>query len=89
MIGKCGVITTTVIHMKNQSYIQNPGLKPGIGLIRISSFAVNTKLELVEALAKLKKQGMKSLILDLQENGGGYLEASVGVASQFLEKVRQ
>ena len=70
------------LHSVDASYM----IRPGIGLIRISSFAVNTKLELVEALAKLKKQGMKSLILDLQENGGGYLEASVGVASQFLEK---
>ncbi len=70
------------LHSVDAAYM----IRPGIGLIRISSFAVNTKLELIEALVKLEKQGMKSLILDLQENGGGYLEAAVGVASQFLEK---
>ena len=70
------------LHSIDAAYI----IRPGIGLIRISSFAVGTKTELEEALTKLKKEGMKSLILDLQGNGGGYLEASVGVASQFLNK---
>ena len=70
------------LHSVDAAYM----IRPKVGFIRISSFAVNTKLELIEALNKLTKQGMKSLILDLQENGGGYLEAAVGVASQFLEK---
>lgn len=62
------------LHSIDAAYI----IRPGIGLIRISSFAVGTKTELEEALTKLKKEGMKSLILDLQGNGGGYLEAAVG-----------
>jgi carboxyl-terminal processing protease len=70
------------LHSVDAAYM----IRPKVGFIRISSFAVNTKLELIEALNKLTKQGMKNLILDLQENGGGYLEAAVGVASQFLEK---
>ena len=70
------------LHSVDAAYM----IRPNIGFIRISSFAVNTKFELIEALNKWQKQGMKSLILDLQENGGGYLEAAVGVASQFLEK---
>ncbi|MBQ0080257.1 MAG: S41 family peptidase [Alistipes sp.] len=61
-------------------------IRPGVGLIRITNFAVDTKKELVEAIEKLRHKGMKSLILDLQQNGGGYLDAAVGVASEFLEK---
>lgn len=61
-------------------------VRPGIGLIRISSFAATTGKEVQEAIDKLKKKGMKNLILDLQENGGGYLNAATDVASQFLPK---
>ncbi len=61
-------------------------IQPGIGLIRISNFAVSTRQEVREAIQKLKKQGMESLILDLQQNGGGYLEAANGVASEFLNE---
>lgn len=70
------------LHSIDAAYI----IRPGIGLIRINNFAVSTRTELEEALTKLKKQGMKSLVLDLLSNGGGYLEAAVGVASQFLAK---
>ena len=34
----------------------------------------------------LKEQGMKDLILDLQDNGGGYLQAAVQIANEFLQK---
>lgn len=61
-------------------------VRPGIGLIRVSSFAATTGKEVQEAIDKLKKKGMKSLILDLEENGGGYLNAATDVASQFLKE---
>lgn len=54
------------------------------GYIRITRFAENTDEEVGEALAKLKKQGMKNLIIDLQDNGGGILGASTDIASRFL-----
>lgn len=57
-----------------------------IGYIRISRFAATTGDEFAQALSKLKKKGMKSLILDLQGNGGGYLEAAISMANQLLEK---
>jgi carboxyl-terminal processing protease len=37
-------------------------------------------------MSDLKKQGMKDLVLDLQENGGGYLQAAADIASEFLSK---
>ena len=39
-----------------------------------------------ESMKRLQQQGMKSLILDLQENGGGYLHAAVKIADEFLQK---
>ena len=61
-------------------------LRPGVGYIRISSFGATTYDEFMSSLKQLQKDGMKSLVLDLQENGGGYLKAAVDVANEFLEK---
>jgi carboxyl-terminal processing protease len=57
---------------------------PETGYIKISKFADTTVEEFKEALAKLKAQGMQSLILDLSGNGGGYLNRAVGLADEFL-----
>lgn len=57
-----------------------------IGYIRINNFGATTIDEFGDALKKLSKQGMKDLILDLQGNGGGFLNAAVGLANEFLEK---
>ena len=54
------------------------------GLIRFSNFAVTTHQEVVEAIRKLKGQGMKNLILDVTQNGGGFLQAAAEIASEFL-----
>ena len=57
-----------------------------VGYIRITSFGANTHKEFVTKLDSLKNRGMKSLILDLQGNGGGYLSAAVDIANEFLER---
>lgn len=54
------------------------------GYIRINKFAVETAKEFRDALAKLQKQGLKNLIIDLEENGGGFLNASVELLSELL-----
>ncbi|MCR4920266.1 MAG: S41 family peptidase [Bacteroidaceae bacterium] len=59
---------------------------PTIGLIRFNNFAETTHKEILQALEKLKSQGMTDLIIDLQQNGGGYLQAAADIASEFLEK---
>lgn len=56
------------------------------GYIKLSRFAATTDEEFRDALQKLKKQGMKNLILDLQANGGGYLVAAIDLADEFLSK---
>ena len=61
-------------------------LKDKIGYIRINRFGATTHEEFKKALAELKKLGMKDLVLDLQGNGGGYLNAAIDLANEFLEK---
>ncbi|MCR4583457.1 MAG: S41 family peptidase [Prevotella sp.] len=60
-------------------------LRPGIGYIRIGSFGQATHEEFLSALMDLQQQGMQKLVLDLQENGGGYLKAAVDIADEFLQ----
>jgi carboxyl-terminal processing protease len=64
-------------------YMLDPEKK--IGYVRISSFIQNTTEELKHALAELKEQGMKALILDLRDNPGGLLSAAVEVSDLFVE----
>jgi len=59
-------------------------VSPKVGYIKISRFADNTVEEFKAALAKLKDQGMESLVLDLQDNGGGYLNRAVELGDEFL-----
>ena len=62
-------------------------LRPEVGYIRIGNFGATTHEEFVKSLQKLQKLGMKSLVLDLQENGGGYMKAAVDVANEFLQSL--
>jgi len=61
-------------------------LSPGIGYIKISRFASTTDADFRTALAKLKAQGLKKLVLDIRENGGGYLNTATAMADEFLPK---
>ena len=57
-----------------------------IGYIKVNRFGATTHEEFMEAFNKLQKQGMKDLILDLQGNGGGYLNIAIDLANEFLDK---
>lgn len=59
-------------------------LNPTTGYIKINRFAESTFDEFEAGLTKLKEQGAKSLIIDLRDNGGGYLEQAVAIADEFL-----
>lgn len=59
-------------------------IQPRTGYIRINRFGATTAEEFIEALKELQKQGMDDLILDLQGNGGGYLNAAIDLANEFL-----
>ncbi|HUN29928.1 MAG TPA: S41 family peptidase, partial [Alphaproteobacteria bacterium] len=58
---------------------------PGnIGYVALTVFGKDTAAELTAALARLQKKGARAYILDLRNNGGGYLNAAVGVSSKFI-----
>nr|WP_311453177.1 S41 family peptidase [uncultured Prevotella sp.] len=69
------------VHTLNAAYM----IRPGVGYICLESFGMKTHEEFMDAVRGLEKQGMKSLILDLQDNGGGYLQAAVQIANEFLK----
>lgn len=58
---------------------------PGTAYIKISRFAESTAKEVREALADLEKQHpIESVVIDLQDNGGGYLQSAIELADMFL-----
>lgn len=59
---------------------------PEVGYLQLTVFAAETRDELVEAIAELREQGARALVLDLRNNPGGYLNAAVGVSSEFLDE---
>jgi carboxyl-terminal processing protease len=54
-----------------------------IGYVRLRQFGSLTASELETELTRLRSQGARALILDLRNNGGGYIDASVNVVGQF------
>lgn len=61
-------------------------ITPTIGYIKLNSFSATTFKEFRQAIIVLKQSGMKQLLLDLQGNGGGLLQAAIDLVDQFLEK---
>ncbi|HEY0978590.1 MAG TPA: S41 family peptidase [Flavobacteriales bacterium] len=60
----------------------------GTGYIRLTRFARTTHEEFVKAAQDLLAQGMQRLVLDLRGNGGGYLNAAIGICEELLPKGR-
>ena len=69
------------------SSVRQRYLEEGFGYLRIAQFQARTAQEVREAIIKLKDSGdLKGLIIDLRNNPGGILRASVDVADTFLDK---
>lgn len=70
------------IHSVDAAYY----VEPGIGYIKTNSFSATTTAEMTAALERLSKEGeLKSLIIDLQSNGGGVMSAAIDMVNRFLE----
>ena len=54
------------------------------GYIKINRFAETTYSEFMTGLIKLKQQGAKSLVIDVRDNGGGYMEEAIAIADELL-----
>ena len=74
-------ITREVINVPSVSFEMKDG---NIGYIKIRRFGEDTAQLVKDAGLTLKSQGAKAIVLDLRDNPGGYLEASVDVASEFM-----
>jgi carboxyl-terminal processing protease len=59
-------------------------IRDDIGFVKLNKFSATTEEEFVTAVNRLRSRGMKKLVLDLRENGGGYMNAAVFIADQFL-----
>lgn len=60
-------------------------LNDSTGYIKINRFAETTFGEFKNGLSKLKKQGVKTLVIDLRDNGGGYMEEAIEIADEVLK----
>lgn len=61
-------------------------INPEVGFVSIGSFTSTTADELDAAVAELRSQGMKKLVLDLRDNPGGLLDQAVQVSQRFLDE---
>ncbi|WP_303924219.1 S41 family peptidase [Draconibacterium sediminis] len=59
-------------------------LDESTGYIKLNKFSATTTDEFLEAMSDLKKEGIQNLVLDLRNNGGGYLKSAIELADQFL-----
>lgn len=75
-------ITRAKIVVKSVEY----EMKGDIAYVQLNTFGDTTSRELRDALRELMAQNPKGLVLDLRNNGGGYLRTSVEVLSQFVKQ---
>src|SRR5580658_6401905 len=81
--GLAGPIAITRAKIHQLSVYQK--MLPGkIGYVALTVFGRDTGDELNTALDRLQRDGARALVLDLRDNGGGYLEAAVAVSSKFI-----
>jgi carboxyl-terminal processing protease len=76
-------ITRDIIPIKSVAFSKLAGTT--IGYIKINLFGAKTYDEFKTGLTTLQKQGVKSLVVDVRDNGGGYLEQAVAIADEFLK----
>ena len=75
-------ITKSTVPLKSVSYEM---LDNKVGYVMVDMFGESTYTEFTSALNDLEGQGMKSLIIDLRDNGGGYLSTVLYMASEFMD----
>ncbi|MBQ7214837.1 MAG: S41 family peptidase [Synergistaceae bacterium] len=74
-------ITREIIKLHS---VRNEMLSDDIGYLKLTQFKQNTYEEARAAVRDMMRQGMRALILDLRNNGGGLLDASVKIVSMFV-----
>lgn len=74
-------IIRDTIHLDSITFEEKPG---GIFYIGLHQFTDSTMMEMTEAISKILLKEPKGVILDLRNNGGGYLDTAVDVLSEFI-----
>ena len=84
---RSGITMTKTVNIKN---VNIPSVSKenfnNVGYIKIDTFSNTTYTQFKDALESLEKDGITSLIIDVRNNGGGYLNSAVEIAELFVEK---
>ncbi len=84
---RAGITITKTLNISN---VNVPSVSKenfdGVGYIKIDTFSNTTYSQFKNALESLENEGIKSLIIDVRNNGGGYLNSAVEIAELFIEK---
>lgn len=84
---RAGITITKTLNISN---VNVPSVSKenfdGVGYIKIDTFSNTTYNQFKNALESLENEGIKSLIIDVRNNGGGYLNSAVEIAELFIEK---
>ncbi|MBI5242798.1 MAG: S41 family peptidase [Elusimicrobia bacterium] len=85
--GKASQLEVTVVRGRVQTANAYSKMHPnGVGYVYFESFREDTHLTVMGEVRKLKRQGLRSLILDVRNNGGGSLQSVINLSSAFLKK---
>lgn len=81
-----GIVDVEIVRDKIPIYSIDAAfmLRPEVGYIKLTSFARTTHSEFLQAVARLKEEGMKRLVFDLRSNSGGYLDQAIRMTNEFL-----
>jgi len=87
-IGVDGIVEIEITRQRIQhkSVVASFMLNDSVGYIKIERFAENTYNEFYDCLLKLQQHNLKSLVLDLRQNGGGYLQQATFILDEFVKK---
>ncbi len=76
-------VPRAIIHINRIEYTM---LEDQVGYIVLYEFAGESQQEFADAVTALRKQGATSLVVDLRDNGGGWVDAAIDIADLFLNE---
>jgi len=86
---KAGNSSITEVVLFREMITMNPvsyEVRNGIGYIKLESFSVNSAECVKQALDEMDKENITKIVLDLRDNGGGYVDQAVNIAGNFVPK---